>query len=199
MSHDLRRWMTLVERSTKTTHGRNPLKNPQFRAWFGNSTVVNPDGTPMVMYHGTDRDFDAFSEKELGSRTDHGVWGIGFYFMNDAEWGSAYAETENPNGTPNVRLCYLRVENPYYYKNDLPNPWKSREDQIRVTQEFTQRIRQAGHDGIVVRGGTNSYGKVITEYVVFKPNQIKSIFNRGAYAPDDDRMSESQDFPHEIS
>ena len=29
--------------------------SPQFRAWFGKSKVVNPDGTPMVMYHGSPR------------------------------------------------------------------------------------------------------------------------------------------------
>jgi len=34
--------------------GRGDItKNPAFRKWFGDSKVVNPDGTPMVVYHTT--------------------------------------------------------------------------------------------------------------------------------------------------
>lgn len=31
----------------------NPLDDPRFAAWFEGSVVVNPDGSPRVMYHGT--------------------------------------------------------------------------------------------------------------------------------------------------
>jgi 2'-5' RNA ligase/8-oxo-dGTP pyrophosphatase MutT (NUDIX family) len=34
---------------------------PQFKAWFGNSKVVDANGNPQVVYHGSPRDFDAFS------------------------------------------------------------------------------------------------------------------------------------------
>jgi hypothetical protein len=41
-----------------------PLKTdtPQFKKWFGKSKIVNEDGSPKVVYHGTDRpDFDIFN------------------------------------------------------------------------------------------------------------------------------------------
>jgi hypothetical protein len=41
-----------------------PLKTdtPQFKKWFGNSKITNEDGSPKVVYHGTDRpDFDIFN------------------------------------------------------------------------------------------------------------------------------------------
>jgi hypothetical protein len=33
---------------------------PQFKNWFGDSKIVNADGTPKVMYHGTARDISTF-------------------------------------------------------------------------------------------------------------------------------------------
>jgi hypothetical protein len=36
---------------------------PEFKRWFGDSTIVNPDGTPKVMYHGTAKDITSFERK----------------------------------------------------------------------------------------------------------------------------------------
>jgi hypothetical protein len=36
---------------------------PAFKRWFGSSTIVNPDGTPKVMYHGTGKDITSFERK----------------------------------------------------------------------------------------------------------------------------------------
>jgi len=38
-----------------------------FRRWFGKSKIVNEDGTPKVMYHGTARDITAFRAKQAGA------------------------------------------------------------------------------------------------------------------------------------
>lgn len=35
-------------------------ETPAFKAWFSGSEVVNPDGTPKVMYHSTQNDIDVF-------------------------------------------------------------------------------------------------------------------------------------------
>ncbi len=127
--------MRLVE----TAASRNPLDNPKFRAWFGNSQIVNDDGTPLVVYHGTDRDFEAFGVEHAGSRTDYGFFGRGFYFINDAEWGSTYAEFEanKETSSPNVRVCFLRMERPYIYRNDLANDFGQ-----AGAQAFTDRLRK---------------------------------------------------------
>ena len=42
-------------------------KTPEFKRFFGNSKVVNPDGTPKVMYHGTARDITEFVPKQAGA------------------------------------------------------------------------------------------------------------------------------------
>jgi hypothetical protein len=42
-------------------------ETPAFKQWFGNSKIVNPDGTPKVMYHGTARDISVFKPKQAGA------------------------------------------------------------------------------------------------------------------------------------
>jgi hypothetical protein len=34
------------------------IDSPEFKSWFGNSKVVEKDGSPLVVYHGTDNSFD---------------------------------------------------------------------------------------------------------------------------------------------
>ena len=42
---------------------REAPDTPAFKAWFGDSTIVNEDGTPKMMYHGTDKDVTSFARK----------------------------------------------------------------------------------------------------------------------------------------
>lgn len=56
-----------------------PAENSAFKRWFGKSKVVNSDGTPKVVYHGTTHDFDVFST-ENGNAEGH--YGKGFYFTS---------------------------------------------------------------------------------------------------------------------
>jgi len=39
---------------------RYQTETPAFKRWFGDSKVVDENGKPLVVYHGTNRDFDAF-------------------------------------------------------------------------------------------------------------------------------------------
>jgi len=39
----------------------------EFKQWFGDSKVVNPDGSPKVMYHGTARDITEFRPKQANA------------------------------------------------------------------------------------------------------------------------------------
>jgi hypothetical protein len=40
---------------------------PQFKNWFGDSKIVNADGTPKVMYHGTAQDISEFKPKQANA------------------------------------------------------------------------------------------------------------------------------------
>jgi len=43
---------------------REAPDTPEFKSWFGKSKIVNSDGTPKVMYHGTARDISVFKPKQ---------------------------------------------------------------------------------------------------------------------------------------
>lgn len=80
--------------SEKTSESKAPAKQgeyvpppkatstPPFKRWFGKSQIVDEDGEPQVLYHGTMGDFSKFSRSHTNPE---GNWGGGFYFTNDPE------------------------------------------------------------------------------------------------------------------
>lgn len=42
--------------------------------------VLDANGEPMVVCHGTPNQFNTFNRELIGSSTDRGIWGRGFYF-----------------------------------------------------------------------------------------------------------------------
>lgn len=53
-------------------------ESQQFKQWFGDSKVVNADGTPMKVYHQTENDFTVFDPRKggAGSRDEGTPFGI---------------------------------------------------------------------------------------------------------------------------
>lgn len=87
----------------------DPATNVKFVEWFGDSKVVNKDGSPKIMYHGTKHKFDSFEWSHFG-QTDDGYYGRGFYFDPNASGAKEYG--------PIVMPVYLKVENPFWLKVD---------------------------------------------------------------------------------
>lgn len=91
--------------------GSNPqTKTPEFKKWFWDSKVVDEDGEPKVMYHGTPNgNFDSFDT--YGAK--HGVFGSGSYFTEnqDVARGYAYKGKKEP-AKPSIYPVYLSIKNP---------------------------------------------------------------------------------------
>lgn len=152
-----------------------------FKKWFGDSKVVDESGQPLVVYHGTNADFETFDQSKIGTATDMGIWGKGFYFGNK----------ETPYGTKQMPV-YLKIDNPFVindfktieeiadyldvsefnFRLDSDGLIHFAQDQIN---QITSHIKEKGHDGIIMRSGDWS------EYVVFEPEQIKSVNNKGTF------------------
>jgi hypothetical protein len=64
----------------------------EFKQWFGDSEVVDNDGNPLVVYHGTGRDFTEFSKDLLGASTGAPSAKLGFFFAGDPDTSNKYAE-----------------------------------------------------------------------------------------------------------
>jgi len=63
-----------------------------FKDWFKESKVVDENGEPLIVYHGTNFDFDAFDPKELGKTfKTPTVEKEGFFFANNPETAGVYA------------------------------------------------------------------------------------------------------------
>ena len=106
--------------SNVKTKFENVVETQQFKRWFGDwqknpkkaSKIVNDDGTPMVVYHGTNEDFSIFDTNRTSRTTKR--YADGFYFTAEKKvaekWGKFRAKEKG--GTPIVMECFLDVKNP---------------------------------------------------------------------------------------
>ena len=168
------------------------VRTAAFKNWFGDwekdpqnaSKVVDENGEPRVVYHGTYGDFTVFDKAKIGSATDYGIWGRGFYFTN----------MENtPYGNKKLAL-FLNIRNPFIFNDyksaeeigDYLNIWDGNfheDDRFGIFRPYARGAAQIagsaqerGHDGLIAVLGK------WTEYIAFEPNQIKSATdNRGTF------------------
>jgi hypothetical protein len=160
------------------------LKSEAFKKWFGESKVVDKKGNPLVVYHGTNEDFNAFDKDKIGSATDDGMWGSGFYFTD---------KENTPYGTK-IKKVYLNIKNPLIladFKTKIELADYLDVDESILTQDygsglfrplnsyintFASHVEEKGHDGIFVTRKDS-----MSEYIAFEPTQIKSINNFGTW------------------
>lgn len=62
-----------------------------FKNWFKDSKVVDNDGNPLVVYHGTSASFNTFEKEMLGAATGAPSAKLGFFFAGDPDTSSKYA------------------------------------------------------------------------------------------------------------
>lgn len=67
------------------------------------SKVVDENSEPLLVWHGTTENFDAFSKSWRGA-TDPGDWGLGFYFSPKKSSSEMYGDTLMP--------VFLSIKNP---------------------------------------------------------------------------------------
>ena len=88
------------------------VRTKNFINWFGNwindpensSKVVDENGEPKVVYHGSPNDFTEFDRDMIGETTDPGFYGQGFYFATSKEEAKGYGD--------NVVSAYVNLKNP---------------------------------------------------------------------------------------
>ena len=121
------------------------IYSDEFLKWFGDwtsdnkenvSKVVDKNGEPKVMYHGTDHgDFKKFDLKYFG-KTDNGDNGRGFYFAYEKDVALGYGETLYP--------VYLSAKRPFYHTGfETSSIIKGFNREYNPTQRelFQQRIK----------------------------------------------------------
>ncbi|RKZ15009.1 hypothetical protein DRQ53_10160 [bacterium] len=142
-------------------------KSPAFRRWFAGSKVVDADGKPLVVYHGTDQDFSVF-DHSAESQFGYGEAGPpGALFFSTSPGDADYYAGEGRKGS-NAMPAYLSAQNPKVLNRE------SQGFGLWSISEAVQQAKSEGHDGVLFED--------VGEWVVFSPTQVKSATgNRGTF------------------
>jgi hypothetical protein len=162
------------------------IETKAFKNWFGESKVVDEKNKPLTVYHGTKDNIDQFMQGKPNKK-DAGWLGDGFYFTDNPELASTYAEylKSGPEGA-NVIPVYLSIKNPYEatIKDKEYLMMADRRGDKNALKEFTDNLIKQGYDGVVLDYKKQmGVTEPVKEYVAFKPEQIKSVFNEGTFDP----------------
>jgi hypothetical protein len=165
------------KRSTVNSEGQpiheteEGIKN--FWKWFGDSKVVDSEGRPLVVYHGTDTDFDQFIPKGR-TASFFGKDSKGIYFTDSYNEALGHANGSittrsnfvRPSGEPKVIPAYLKAD----YIHDVRD-W--REPKI-IGDNSKGKLGATLH---------RPFGYSGNHYFVTNPSQIKSTDNSGEFSP----------------
>ena len=155
------------KKSNLTPEQYKLVRTPEFKAWFGDwennpenaSKVVDENGEPKVMHHGTRGNFTIFSD-ENENKLSWTVGGVGFYF-------TTYYNAALGYGTK-VISAFINAKN--IKKSD-------ESEHAFVSINDLEKLRNANYDAIYFDGQfTNTRGIRSwkdDELVVFEPTQIK--------------------------
>lgn len=140
-----------------------------FKRWFGDSKVVDAEGKPLVVYHGTRHQFDVFKPSKPRNAFGNPP---GIYFTDDKSEAKQFAEDVDGATDERSRVvsAYVSIRAPY-----ITEPGE------RLDPTEANRIAASGeYDGIIRRRRDGT-----TEYIAFRPEQIKSaIGNNGDFDPE---------------
>lgn len=140
-----------------------------FWAWFGESKVVDEDGAPLVVYHGTGENFAEFNvpnDAEFDSS-----------FPGSAQLGSFFsshrvAKQFTGYGNQNIIPVYLKIENPYEISaarfQEMQFGEQERSDHLEgLAEEFEDETDGSykifGNDGDYPTVLDNETGKELTD------------------------------------
>ena len=157
--------------------------SPEQETFFKDSKIRDENGNLKTLYHGTKSDFDEFNRRKIGSATDPGMYGAGFYFSDHEGTSRNYGDR--------VIKTHLNIKNPLNL-GDF-NSKESLAEHLRISPDilsdsggfihpttshassFSSALRYAGYDGVIIPHTTK--GARGNEIVALDPEQIKYTDN----------------------
>lgn len=209
-----------------------PESEANFRAFFGNSQVIDEGGQPKGVYHGTNQELVKFTEETKGMMTGAESAREGFWFTDSPDEAGQYADLAakkmvgDQTQFDSIESMYSKMYDDAVKRNDLDaqdniiRNWEEHNQQLSqadqgqqiykvylrmenprvidmegnplIMIDMAENIRQAreqGYDGVIFENIVDiiDYDKVggpTTNYVIFEPEQAKSVYNRGTWDPD---------------
>ena len=130
-----------------------------FKKWFGDSKVVDKDGKPKAVFHGTAKKFESFNFDNAPQKI---IW-----FASDRTDIDAGEIGAQGRGT--VLELYAKIEN--------PAGW------VEYDKYSLDELQQQGYDGVILPEKDGTFNGF-----VFEPTQVKSVNNRGTFDANDPRI-----------
>lgn len=181
--------------NTPATDNKGRELTQEQQEYFKDSKVRDEEGRLLEVYHRTNADFNVFDINKIGSATDDGIYGRGFYF----------SDKDHTHYGKNLKKVYLNITNPFVvndfktikdmadYLDIVESNFNYESDgtiRIRYSQvgQFTSHVQEKGHDGVIV-----IHENGVKEIVAFEPRQIKNVDNTNPTENPDIRYSQSND------
>jgi hypothetical protein len=124
-------------------------ETPEFKIYFDGSKVVDENGNPLIMYHGTRS--GGYDQFKLPENPEFGLFGPGYYFTANPSIASEYAVKPGtrPSKGASIYPVYLSIKNPI--DMDAPfdrNLWSSVVSNYRISPELREKLT----DGLKYNG-----------------------------------------------
>ncbi len=156
--------------------------------------VVDDNGEPTVVYHGTQRKFDAFelpsyfgnAKYATEGGAEMGMTGKGIFFSSSEESAKTYSEL-NKKKKGFIKKAYVDIKNPYIIDAE-GKAWTG-----RIADDYKNGLRDPKYDGVIVKNVIDSASEekiVGTVYAVKDPSQIREI-KEAAKTPSTETKSET--------
>ena len=177
------------------------VRTPAFKKWFGDwenepanaSKVIDENGEPLVVYHGSPNNFSVFDKTKQGTNTDEGIFGNGFYFSTDLEYAKTYSNRGYSKGY--VKYFFLNIKNPLFVNvitqgefifdggnfnqfgshnkyYDKEKGYLDKKDvkaeNLKYVKNINDYLNKNKYDGVIV-----TIEDIKEEYVALESNQIK--------------------------
>jgi|GEM_PF-889511 len=178
--HGTNQWMT-APNGAKTHLSEQQwlqVRTPEFKKWFGDwendaanaSQVLDENGEPKVVYHGTATEFNEFKQ-------GHGLLGEGIYLTDSFDTADVYANIRGENGF--VLPLFVNIRNAFKTTGNV-----SRDKVVEAT-------KSGKYQGVVHQFENHEY------IVALEPNQVKiAVGNTGTFNSEssDIRFSRSSNY-----
>ena len=178
--HGTDKWMT-APNGAKTHLSEQQwlqVRTPEFKKWFGDwendaanaSQVLDENGEPKVVYHGTATEFNEFKQ-------GHGLLGDGIYLTDSFDTADVYANIRGENGF--VLPLFVNIRNAFKTTGNVSR------------DEFVEATTSGKYQGIVHQFENQEY------IVALEPNQVKMAEgNKGTFNSEssDIRFSRSSNY-----
>jgi GNAT superfamily N-acetyltransferase len=102
------RWNKVLEAAKETNTLFQKTDSPEFKAWFKDSKIVDEDGDPVIMYHTTTHNFEAFDRDKAHQEN---AFGKGFYFSSSAFDSGENYDATGPDLTNRIETLAERMDN----------------------------------------------------------------------------------------